>query len=410
MRCRFVAGPILLVFALTASPRATQGLGAPFSGPLADLSAPAPAGATLPNLAVDRAGRVWLSWLEPREGGGHRFRLASFDAGRIGTAGAAWSQPITVAEGTTFMANWADFPSVFVARDGTIAAHWLEGNIGRGTYGIRLRTSKDSGRTWTPTETPHKDPDAPVEHGFVSFFEAPGAGLGLIWLDGRRTEGRGGMALRSTLVSNGKAGPELVVDPRVCECCQTSAARTTDGVIVAYRGKSAGNIRDTLVSRLGAGKWSTPTVVYADNWEINGCPVNGPVVTASGNDVAVAWFMAKDSAPKVQVAFSPANGPFGPPIRVDVAVTYGRLAMVMPAADRVLVSSIERGDAGAQLTIREARRDGRTGDALAIAPMTAERSSGFARMALAGRRLVIAWTDVRPGAPPRIRVSAGTLR
>jgi hypothetical protein len=409
MRCRFIAGPILLALALTASPRATQGgLGAPFSGPLVDLGAPAPPASTLPNLAVDRTGRVWLSWLEPREGGGHRFRLSSIDPGR---AGGAWSAPVTVAEGTTFMANWADFPSVFVARDGTMAAHWLEGNIGRGTYGIRLRTSKDAGRTWTPTEIPHKDPDAPVEHGFVSFFDAPGAGLGLIWLDGRRVEGRpGGMSLRSTLVSNGKAGAELVVDRRVCECCQTSAARTADGVIVAYRGKSAGSIRDTLVSRFRAGAWSAPAVVHADNWEINGCPVNGPAVTAVGNDVAVAWFMAKDSAPKVQVAFSAANGPFGPPIRLDSAVTYGRLGMVMPAADRVLVSSIERGADGPHLMIREARRDGRTGDPVAIAPMTTERSSGFARMALSGRRLVVAWTDVRPGVPARIRVSAGSLR
>jgi len=408
MRCRFIAGPILLALALTASPRATQGLGAPFSGPLVDLAAPAPAGATLPNLAVDRAGRVWLSWLEPREGGGHRFRLASIEAGRTG---ATWSQPLTVAEGTAFMANWADFPSIFVTRDGTMAAHWLEGNIGRGSYGIRLRTSKDSGRTWTPTETPHKDSEAPVEHGFVSFFDAPGAGLGLIWLDGRRVEGRaGGMALRSTIVSNGKAGDELVVDPKVCECCQTSAARTADGVIVAYRDKSDGNIRDTSVSRFSAGNWSAPTVVYADNWEINGCPVNGPSIAAIGNDVAVAWFMAKASVPKVQVSFSPAGGPFGPPIRLDSGVTYGRLGMVMPAADRVLVSSIERGEAGPQLMIREARRDGRTGDPLAIAPMTAERSSGFARMALAGRRLVIAWTEVRPGAPPRIHVSSAPLR
>jgi hypothetical protein len=374
---------------------------------------PAPAGATLPNLAADRSGRVWLSWLEPREGGGHRLRLSSLEthlgsvfANGRGSA-AMWSDPITVAEGATFLANWADFPSVFVAGDGTIAAHWLERGANRGEYGIRLRTSKDGGRTWTAPVTPHRDRPGSVEHGFVSFFDAPAVGLGLIWLDGREMTG---MALRSTFVSNGKAGEELVVDPKVCECCQTSAATTADGVIVAYRDKSDGNIRDIAVSRFSKGAWSSPAIVHADNWQLNGCPVNGPAVAAIGNVTAVAWFSAKDGEPALQVAFSDAGGPFSAPVRLDSTVTYGRLAIVMPQPGRVVVSSIERGASGAQLVIRQARRDGWTSDPLVVGPMTADRSSGFARMTTVNESLVIAWTDVRKDAPPQIRARIASLR
>ena len=121
-------------------------------------------------------------------------------------------------------------------------------------------------------------------------------------------------------------------------------------------------------------------------------------------------FQAKDSAPTVQVAFSKRDGTFNAPIRVDSATTNGRVALVMPSSDRVLVSSNERGTTGAQLVIREARRDGRTGDPVAIGPMTADRSSGFARMALSGRKLIVAWTDVRPGTPPAIRMRAADLK
>jgi hypothetical protein len=415
MRIRAITGLFLFLVASSVAPRAGQGLTGPL-GPLVDLAPPLAAGASLPNLATDARGRVWLSWLEPLEGGGHRFRLASLDPGTGAAPATAWSQPITVAEGTNFLANWADFPSVFVARDGTLAAHWLERGTGRMAYGIRLRTSKDGGRTWTPTETPHKDPPAAVEHGFVSFFDAPGKGLGLAWLDGREMAGghdagsRGSMTIRAAFLSDGKAAGEQVIDARVCECCQTSAAGTSDGVIVAYRDRSDGEIRDIAVSRFRAGTWSAPAIVHADDWQIKGCPVNGPAVAASGDDVAVAWFSAKDTQPKLQVAFSRAGAPFGAPIRLDSGVTYGRLALVLPSADRALVSSIERSEVGPQLVIREARRDGRTSAPVVVAPMTSDRSSGFARMTVSGRRLIIAWTDVQAGAPAVIRVRAADLR
>jgi hypothetical protein len=375
---------------------------------MSELPSPAPAGAQVPNLAADARGRGWLSGVEPRATGGHRFRIASIDPNASGPP--AWSAPITVAEGDTFLVNWADFPSVFVTRNGTIAAHWLERGPARGEYGIRLRTSSDEGRTWTPAVTPHRDPSGPAEHGFVSFFDAPGAGLGLVWLDGRDAAahdaaGHGGsMALRSALVANGKVEPEQLVDPRVCDCCQTSAARTSDGVVVAYRDRSDTEVRDIAVSRFRDGRWSAPAIVHADDWQINGCPVNGPAVAASGDELAVAWFSAKNNAPTLQVAFGRAGGAFAAPLRLDSATTYGRLAMVMPSAGRVIVSSIERRESGPRLMLREARSDGRLVAPVDLAPMTTDRSSGFARMAMVGRRLVIAWTDVRPGVPPTIQV------
>jgi len=384
----------------------------PFAGPIAALTSPASEGSAQPNLAADRNGRVWLSWLESRAGGGHKLQIASL-------RDTSWSPPFTIAEGTDFLANWADFPSIFVTSTGTLAAHWLQRGIGT-PYGIQLRTSTDDGRTWTRPETPHRD-TATGEFGFVSFFEAPGTGLGLVWLDGRRpvkgagqpahTEGGSGMAVRAALVKNGVPGEQAVVDPQVCECCQTSAARTSDGVVVAYRDRSDANIRDISVARFANGRWSGPSNVHADNWEINGCPVNGPVVTALGDTVAVAWFTMAGGTPHVRVAFSADGGrQFGTPVQADTNVTFGRLGMVMPAPDRVLVSSIERNNAGVELVVREVTRDGRAGPPVVVAPSTSDRSSGFARMALTGKRVVLAWTEVRRNAPPRVRVASAVLQ
>lgn len=358
-----------------------------------------------------------MSWLESRAAGGHRFRMAAL-------RGATWAPAITIAEGTDFLANWADFPSVFVTSNGMLAAHWLDRGAGK-PYGIRFRTSTDGGRTWSQPATPHRD-SATGEYGFVSFFEAPGAGLGLVWLDGREMSpgpgsgqaGHGGhgssMALRASTIKDELPGEQIAIDTRVCECCQTSAARTSDAVIVAYRDRSEKEIRDISVVRLANGQWSAPSPVHADGWEINGCPVNGPVVTARGNSAAVVWFTMAGGpplVPQVRVAFSADGGRrFGAPIALHSTVTLGRLGMVMPADDRVIVSSIERGQAGAELVVREAWRDGRTGERVVVSPSTADRSSGFARMAVGGGRIVIAWTDVRPGAPLRIKVASAPLR
>jgi hypothetical protein len=403
-----VAGTVL-PFAQQRSPAET-----PFSGAFTPMTSPAPEGSAQPNLTTDRNGRVWLSWLEARAGGGHRFQLSALQ-------GSAFGQPVTIAEGADFLANWADFPSVFATSTGTLAAHWLQRGIGK-PYGIQIRTSSDGGRTWTPPRTPHGDSSA-GEFGFVSFFEAPGSGLGLIWLDGRK-DGAGqaghmshGMAVRAASIKDGTPGEQVVVDPSVCECCQTSAARTSDGVIVAYRDKSDAGIRDISVARFANGQWSAPSNVHADNWAINGCPVNGPVVTAVGNAVAVAWFTMAGGPPHVRVAFSTDGGRrFGAPIQVDSKTTFGRLGMVMPSADRVIVSSIERGDEGVELVLREVTRDGRAGVPVVVGPSSSDRSSGFARMAAvsasrtADRRLIVAWTDTPRGAPTRVRVASAPLR
>src|SRR3990170_4304624 len=98
MRSRFLAGMFccLPAFAGFDGGQAPAPLPDPI-GPVTPLTSPAAEGAAEPNLAVDARGRVWLTWLEPRPGGGHRFRLSQL-------AGTQWAPPSTIAEGTNFFA------------------------------------------------------------------------------------------------------------------------------------------------------------------------------------------------------------------------------------------------------------------------------------------------------------------
>ena len=372
------------------------------------LESPASPGSGEPNLAVAPDGRVLLSWIEPAGEEGHRLRLAS----RAGAAG--WSTPVTVAEGAGWFVNWADFPSVTAAADGTLFAHWLA-KSGKGPYAydVRVSASRDGGTTWGRPVTPHRD-GTQSEHGFVSMLPWGPREIGIVWLDGRKMAAAGHGAhggapgamslMHTTLEADGSLGPETLLDDRVCDCCQTDAVRAGEASVVVYRDRSEKEIRDMSVVRFAGGRWTAPRAVAQDGWEINGCPVNGPAIAASGVSVAVAWFTAAGGVPRVKVAFSPDSGAtFSPPIVVDGGRPLGRVDVVALGDGSVLVAWLEQTDAGAALRLRRVGAEGATGAAVTVADSSAARSSGFPRMARSGDEVTLAWRDAAD--PPRVRTA-----
>jgi hypothetical protein len=145
-------------------------------------------------------------------------------------------------------------------------------------------------------------------------------------------------------------------------------------------------------------------VVHPDGWRIDGCPVNGPAIDARGRDVAVAWFSAAAEKGEVKLAFSrDAGATFEPPLRIDGGEAIGRVDVVLVDGGDAVVSWLEKTPAGAELRVRRARRGGGIGPPLVVAPSSAARASGVARMDRAGDGIVLAWTEAGP--LPRVRVA-----
>jgi hypothetical protein len=268
-------------------------------------------------------------------------------------------------------------------------------------YDVRLTRSNDDGRTWSPAFSPHHD-GTKNEHGFATLFDVRGAGLGLVWLDGRAIkppatpgeDGVGDMSLRAAIYDrNWAQRSEDAVDLRVCECCPTSAAVTSDGVVVAYRDRSPTEVRNINVARLVDGKWTEPAAVHDDGWQIDGCPVNGPAVSAAGRGVGVAWFTVQQDQGQARVAFSQDAGrTFGEPIRVDDAGSLGRVDLDLLPDGSAVVSWIELAGGQAAFKVRRVEASGRRSAAVTVAEMGANRNSGYPRMARRGNELVFAWT------------------
>jgi hypothetical protein len=375
------------------------------------LPTPAAADSGQPQLSTSERG-VILSWIE-RQGPTATLKFAERTPN-------GWSEPRVVASGDDWFVNWADVPSVVRLADGSLAAHWLQ-KSGPDTYAydVRLSYSKDDGKTWSSSFTPHHD-GTKTEHGFASLFQMPNAGLALAWLDGRAmkpesthgahgTGDRGAMSVRFAAFDRaGKQTAEMPVDLRVCECCPTTAAVTAEGPIVAFRNRTDDEVRDIYVSRLEAGAWTEPKAVHNDGWKIPACPVNGPMLSVRGRDVAIAWFTVKEEQGRAFVAFSnDAGRSFGSPIRLDDGGSLGRVDLELMPDGSVVATWIEFADQRAQFRMRRVDRSGGKSAAITVAGLSGNRASGYPRVTRHDGELTFAWTESADG---RLQVKTAVAR
>ena len=363
------------------------------------LPSPAAENSSLSRVVSDESGNLYLSWVTQAEGSAGLYYSTLKET--------RWKKPQLVRRGEDWFINWADFPVLSVSAENK-AAHWLRMSAeGTYDYDIDARFYDALTDSWSDTITPHKD-GVSAEHGFVSMLPVGNGNTLMSWLDGRNTKteaGYGEMTLRAGIFSaRGETLSEWELDARVCDCCQTSAAMSAAGPIIVYRDRSAEEIRDIYVTRYVNGDWTPPVAIHDDQWEIAGCPVNGPSVAAQGNFVAVGWFTAKDDSPKVQLALSTDSGEhFSAPILVSGPDTIGRIDTAILTNGQVAVSWLDTTDETAELTVSRFSAGGSLIDTTVVARMSASRRSGFPIIETIGDDLFVTWTDISEG--PEVRVA-----
>ena len=355
------------------------------------ISSPATDSCAQPYLFTDKNGIVFLSWME-KKNKQSTLKFSTF-------SGDQWTEPVTIATGNNWFVNWADYPVLISNGNQQLIAHYLE-KSGASTYAydVKYTTSPDNGKTWSDAKILHDD-GKQAEHGFVSMMPY-GEKFFVCWLDGRNTVSvdsgshdghHGQMSIRGAILTKeGIKENEWELDNRVCDCCQTAVAITTTGPIVVYRDRSENEIRDMSIVRFVNGQWTTPKIIYADQWKIKGCPVNGPRADAIGNNVAIAWFAMKDDKGQVKIIFSSDGGnTFKTPVQIDEGNPIGRVDVVMLDEKTAMVSWME----GADIKAIKVSSDGTREKPIMIAASSNARSSGFPQMTKAGNKLIFALTD-----------------
>lgn len=356
-------------------------------------------------LFTSAEGAVYLSWVEFLNDSTDALRFARLENGQ-------WGTPQEIAQGADWFVNWADFPSLvtYPGNDQRMVAHWLQMRAeGTYDYDVRLSQSQDGGQTWSSSFIPHRDSIA-AEHGFVSMLPLSEQQIFVTWLDGRNTKGDehaapaddhghghgGAMTLRAAVVDpTGALSQEAELDARVCDCCQTSAALTPNGPIVAYRDRSEEEVRDIYIVRQVGGEWQSPAAVYQDNWKIAGCPVNGPVIKAQGNNVAVAWFTAPEGKAEVRMAFSTDQGAsFSAPVRMDKGLPLGRVGLAFTEDNELVLTWLEQTEDAAEIRLARVNLKGEKKEELVLAEVEASRESGFPVITMHDDKIYFAYTQV----------------
>jgi len=357
-----------------------------------------------PNLTLSVNNEVILSWVEVNDKEAY-LRYSKLN-------GDHWEDAITIAQGNDWFINWADFPSLVSLKDG-MAAHYLA-YMGEDkyAYGVKVVTgNKDN--PWSKTFVPHDD-NTPTEHGFVSLLPLSVNEFMIIWLDGRKyaasdTTQPKEMTLRSAIYTlDGEKLSEQIIDERTCDCCQTNAILTSKGPVVVYRDRSGMEIRDIYLSRFESGSWTTPHPVHSDEWQIPGCPVNGPAIVSADSALAVSWFTAAKNIPRVYLAFSHDEGTsFEEPIQVDKGNPMGRVDLET-ADNFVLVTWMEASGNKSSIYTRKVYMNGVKEEPVLVYETENSRAAGFPRMIGLKNEFIFAWTQ--PGDVSEIQTMKGILK
>ena len=358
------------------------------------LPVPAGTGSMGPNLSRGHDGVTLLSWIEPDDRG-HALRYSRLRDGD-------WSAPTQIVRGDNWFDNWADFPSVVAVSESLWAAHWLVSQPAGGyAYDVNIALSSDSGKTWSESFLPHKDA-TPTEHGFVSLFNDDGQ-LGAVWLDGRKNVNEWdendiratGMTLRAGKYSGADNDSDgVLLDDLICDCCQTDVTVTANGPVAIYRNRTVDEQRDIFVTSRVDGIWQEGVSVGNDDWGIDACPVNGPVIQSNGESVAAAWFTGANEKPKVKAAWSTDAGrSFSDAIEIDTQQPLGRTgAALLDNGDLVVSWLRSSGDGGAALLLKRISPNGQQSEDYVVEEAENVFAFSFPQLVSVGSDLLLVWT------------------
>ena len=341
---------------------------------------------------VYRNSSLSLSWVSLNEQKKASLNFSRFTDGK-------WTKPQTIATGSDWFVNWADFPTHAINGNLILTSYLKKSASGTYNYDVVLSLQKLSGEKIKEDFILHSD-GVKSEHGFVSIIPNDNHGFYVTWLDGRNTVEKKldghhkPMTIRfAEITAGGGVINESELDSATCDCCQTSIAANKNGPIVVYRDRDKKEVRDIYITRQINGAWEAPSPVHKDGWIINGCPVNGPKVAVNSNNLAVSWFTVSNENPIVNLSFSKSNGDsFGTPIKINDHDAIGRVDVAFLNEQEVIVSYMEGDDVGTYLRIKKVSINGKVSEPITISKIDGGRNTGVPQLEIFNSEIFIVWT------------------
>ncbi len=229
----------------------------------------------LPQFAGGSDGSLFVVWREPAPGrGGDLFLSRRTAAGDFSPIVRINDLDGTVGGGSLDEGR----PAISVSGTGHVAVAWTA----RGSD-IRVAVSTDGGESFAPSVVLNSDEGARAYRGFVDIAVDADGIAHAAWIDGRFAP-RGAeepAELFYARVENGEVTEINLTEDQVdsiCGCCRIDVdVRANDRLVIAFRNTGDG-YRDIFRIEAGADRvFGEPARLGPPMWELNGCPVIGPL-------------------------------------------------------------------------------------------------------------------------------------
>jgi hypothetical protein len=282
----------------------------------------------------------------------------------------------------------------------------------RGRHAISYARSTDGGLTFSnATDIPSAGLRG--ARGWATLGVDDDGTVHMLWLDGRasvKPEATAGAPMHhhdprqdiyhATWRQAGGITEKRVAE-NVCFCCKTALALSRGRVHAAWRQIYPGSIRDIAFARTaaGAGTFTPSTRVSADNWELDGCPDDGPSVAVDeAGSTRIVWpTLVPGPTPRKGIFYAASNdgASFTPRLQLDSGEAdpaHPQIAMTSGGTSVAVWDEIA--DGSRRIVLRRVDNAGRPGsqeilsaDAGGIYPAVVAVPDGF----------VVAWTKQARG-------------
>ena len=350
-----------------------------------------------------------------------------------------FSQPTRVnAEAGQVSVNGEQPPRVALVPASGTSVNFVVVWTGKGPTGTQLltATSRDGGRSFGPT-TRVPDTDAPGNRGWENIAADSNGRLHVVWLDHRALAKDGAqmamshhdMSHAANAVADGVAqaqqsklyygvlapstpsAPAVASVPRsvtggLCYCCKTAIAPFANSVALAWRHVYPGNFRDIAftVSRDGGRTFAPPIRVSEDQWQLEGCPDDGPAIGVDGaGTIHLVWptlvsGSGKEATTGIFYARSSDGRRFTPRIKVPTEGTphHPQLAVRRDGSIALAWDELVSGTRRIAFGTGTIGRDGQAG--FSRQSLSGVDAGIYPALAAVSDAVVVAWTSGQPDA------------
>jgi hypothetical protein len=285
---------------------------------------------------------------------------------------------------------------------------------------IRIARSTDGGRTLSPARFTH-DPSLAGARGWEALALGANGVVHAVWLDGREANKKIAAMSHNGMPHKGQPPQELyhgslapdgrMIETRiaedVCFCCKTAVAvDSRGGVYTAWRHVFPGSMRDIAFAKSidGGRQFGALVRVSQDNWQLNGCPEDGPSLAVdSFGTIHIVWATVVNEGEPYKALFyatSRDGKVFSPRVRIptarDTTPGHPQLALTSNGGAVIVFDEVTTGARRVSLA-----RVLRTGEPETPVVLSADDAASYPVIVqTVPRGLLVAWTS-RSGDPSK---------